>query len=263
MLQQHLQKSQGHPCPEVRFVLTHSRGGVSGGTLASGLNFLEESQKDPTLRRLVSEPYGLVGAGVRGPDGRDQRGVRWDGALGGWTGPFVMAGVNSQVVRRSNALMGHAYGKEFRYSEVVGFSSGPAGWLQAAGLSAATVGFFAVASSRVGRALLRPLLPKPGAGPSVATRERGSFSVKLFGLAEAGNADSVVAVGEVRGKSDPGYSETAKMLGESALCLWRKDAGAVSHGGVLTPAAALGMPLLARLQEAGMTFEVRSLQAKS
>jgi len=62
----------------------------------------------------------------------------------------------------------------------------------------------------------------------------------------------------VRGTSDPGYGETAKMLSEVALCLSRDEAlGSRSRGtgGVLTPAAAMGLRLVDRLRAVGMTFE--------
>ena len=46
------------------------------------------------------------------------------------------------------------------------------------------------------------------------------------------------------------------MLGESALCLALEGSGLDSPGGVLTPASAMGRPLLDRLRQAGMVFEV-------
>jgi short subunit dehydrogenase-like uncharacterized protein len=60
----------------------------------------------------------------------------------------------------------------------------------------------------------------------------------------------------VKGTSDPGYGETAKMLGESALCLAQDGAKLDARFGVLTPASAMGMHLVERLRAAGMTFEV-------
>jgi saccharopine dehydrogenase (NAD+, L-glutamate forming) len=60
---------------------------------------------------------------------------------------------------------------------------------------------------------------------------------------------------EVRG-GDPGYTETAKMLAESALCLAFDDNPPT--GGQVTTAAAMGHRLLDRLLGAGMTFRVVS-----
>jgi short subunit dehydrogenase-like uncharacterized protein len=50
------------------------------------------------------------------------------------------------------------------------------------------------------------------------------------------------------------------MLGESAVCLALDPLG--SPGGFLTPAAAMGDPLLARLQQkAGVTAEIETERA--
>ena len=53
---------------------------------------------------------------------------------------------------------------------------------------------------------------------------------------------------------DPGYDETAKMLAESAMCLALDDNPSTS--GQVTTAQAMGDHLLARLQKAGLRFEV-------
>ena len=62
-------------------------------------------------------------------------------------------------------------------------------------------------------------------------------------------------VTEVAG-GDPGYGETSKMLAESALCLAFDSLP--KHGGVLTPAQAMGDKLLARLQAKDISFSVIS-----
>ncbi len=53
---------------------------------------------------------------------------------------------------------------------------------------------------------------------------------------------------------DPGYDETARMLGEAALALAVDDLPTTS--GQVTTATAMGDALLARLQKSGMQFEV-------
>jgi short subunit dehydrogenase-like uncharacterized protein len=60
-------------------------------------------------------------------------------------------------------------------------------------------------------------------------------------------------VTEVAG-GDPGYGETAKMLGESALCLAHDDLA--QRGGQLTTAVAMGQKLIDRLRAAGIEFRV-------
>ena len=49
---------------------------------------------------------------------------------------------------------------------------------------------------------------------------------------------------------DPGYTETAKMLAESAMCLAFDELPSVA--GQSTTAVAMGRPLLTRLQNAGI-----------
>jgi short subunit dehydrogenase-like uncharacterized protein len=48
------------------------------------------------------------------------------------------------------------------------------------------------------------------------------------------------------------------MMGESALCLALDGDRLPKRAGVLTPATALGLPLVDRLRAAGMTFDVNS-----
>ena len=62
--------------------------------------------------------------------------------------------------------------------------------------------------------------------------------------------------GLVVGEQDPGYGETAKMLGESACCLALEGAELETEGGILTPASSMGARLIERLRDAGMTFSV-------
>ena len=60
-------------------------------------------------------------------------------------------------------------------------------------------------------------------------------------------------------QGDPGYKATAVLLGESALALaLDRDRLSDLHG-VLTPAAAMGDALLARLPAAGVTLETEPL----
>ena len=47
----------------------------------------------------------------RGPDGHDGFGIHSVHPVGMWGAPFIMAPVNTRVVRRSNAVLGHQYGE--------------------------------------------------------------------------------------------------------------------------------------------------------
>ena len=82
------------------------RGAFSGGTFASMLNAVEEAKRDLQARKALGNPYGLNPRGeTSGPDGSDQSSVKWDADVDSWTAPFVMAAINTRVVRRSNAVM--------------------------------------------------------------------------------------------------------------------------------------------------------------
>jgi len=183
--------------------------------------------------------------------------VHYDADLGRWTGPFLMAATNARIVRRTNALLGYAYGREFRYSEASSFGTGPGGWLSAAAVAAGTLAFTAAAAVPPTRWLLgKTVLPGPGEGPSRETRESGSFALRFVGSG-GGSARARVS-GTVKGTQDPGYGATSRMLGEAAACL-ALDAEVPAAGGVLTPAACMGMRLVDRLRAAGMTFEASEL----
>jgi len=230
------------------------KGGISGGTIASMLAMLEEAGRDPRQRRLMGDPYALIPDRDkdRGPDRGDQVTPKFEPLIGAWTGPFVMAAINTRVVRRTNAITGYPYGKDFRYREAMVFGKGPKGAAAAAGFSASVAAFVTIGSTGPGRSILKPLLPAPGQGPSKAQRDAGFFRVRIVGQSESGGR----AVARVEGKSDPGYGETAKMLGESALCLALDGDRLEPRHGVLTPASAMGNRLIERLRAAGMTFAI-------
>jgi short subunit dehydrogenase-like uncharacterized protein len=240
----------GDKLAEVKFFAGKSRGGFSGGTIASMMHIVDEAKRDPSLRRLLADPYALnPRLSPRGPDGADTMGVAFDEGLREWTGPFVMAAVNTRVVRRSNALLGFPYGEDFRYSERTACGGGPKGFARATALTAGLGAFFAAMTWPPSRSLIAKKLPAQGEGPSREARERGFFRVHLLTTLRSGRR----LRGLVAGTKDPGYGETAKMLGESALCLARDEAPEV-RGGLWTPASCMGMALVERLRSAGMTF---------
>jgi short subunit dehydrogenase-like uncharacterized protein len=237
------------------YVVEVAKGGFSGGTVASMLNLLDEARADRSRRRLLVDPYALSPDRAAEPslgDERDQAGVRFDRFVARWTAPFFMAAVNTRVVRRSNALLGHAYGRAFRYAEVMGFRAGPGGAFKATVAAAAQGALMAALLSPPLRKAVERRLPKPGEGPDEATRRAGFLRVRIVGEAEDGRRLSV----RVEGKGDPGYQLTALMLAESALCLALDEGALPKVSGVLTPATAMGRVLVNRLVRAGMTFAV-------
>jgi short subunit dehydrogenase-like uncharacterized protein len=260
MLQEYMREHHGGHCSRVRFHVTRMRGGFSGGTVASLLQAVDESMADPNVRRVLGNPHALDPEPRRGtPEERDQLGVSYSRELGRWTAPFVMASVNTRVVRRSNALLGYPWGKDFLYSEVSSFAPGVKGMVTAAGMSVGLGAFMVATTVPVVRRLLeKRVLPAPGEGPSAEERERGHFEVRLVGEGQSTKTGRPVRLeATVAAKGDPGYAATARMLAESALCLAFDELPA--QGGVLTPASCMGLELVERLRRAGMTFEVREL----
>jgi short subunit dehydrogenase-like uncharacterized protein len=257
LLQETMRERHGTHCPRVRLYVTRMRGGASGGTVASMLQAVDEAAADRTVRRVLGNPHALDPEPRRGtPEERDQVGVRYSEELRQWTGPFVMASVNTRVVRRSNALLGYPWGQDFLYSEVSCLGPGVKGMLSAASLSAG-LGAFLVAAGvpPVRRLLEQRVLPAPGEGPSAEQRERGLFEMRLIGEGESRKTGRPVRLEvKVAAKGDPGYAATSRMLAESALCLAQDELPA--EGGVLTPASSMGPRLIERLRRAGMKFEV-------
>lgn len=234
-------------------------GTASGGTAATMLAIVEEATRDSKVRRLLGNPHGLDPTVPRGrnrdPFEIDPKGVHFDRDIDRWTAPFVMAMINTRIVRRSNALLG--YGDAFRYREVMSLPKGPKGFVAATAVAAGMAGFAIGAALPPTRALLaRYVLPKAGEGPSKEARDRGHFTLRFVAEGTEEGGRSFRATATVKGTSDPGYGETAKMLGESAMCLAHDGASLEKRYGVLTPASAMGMHLVTRLRAAGMTFDV-------
>ncbi len=255
LLEDAMRERHGSVCREVKLFAGESKGAMSGGTIASMFNLVDEARRDRAVRRVLADPYALNPEGERnGPDGPDPMGVRFDKDLRMWVGPFLMAAINSRVVRRSNALSGYAYGRDFRYSEEMSFGRGAKGMLMATAFAGGLAGFMLAANLRATRALLERKLPKPGEGPSREKREAGYFVTRLIGRGDDAQGRPVLLRVKVQGQRDPGYGETARMLGESAACLALDELD--SSGGILTPATAMGMQLVQRLRDIGMRFAV-------
>lgn len=253
---QEMQRRTGGPCAHVQLRVESFMGGASGGTIASMVNMLDEAERDPSIMQAMNEPYSLNPKGDQtGPDAAEGMAPRFDPDFGQWTAPFVMAGINTKVVRRSNALLDYAYGRGFRYDEAMLMGAGVAGFAKASGVAAGSAAMMGGMAIGAIRRLVSGRLPAPGTGPSPEQREKGFFDLRLRGVAADGSGE-VVHV-RVKGDRDPGYGSTSKMLGESALCLARDELSV--GGGFWTPASAMGAPLQERLQaHAGVTFEVES-----
>ncbi|MBW2510323.1 MAG: saccharopine dehydrogenase NADP-binding domain-containing protein [Deltaproteobacteria bacterium] len=252
MVQEAFKQRHGSFASEVKMAAVDMRGAFSGGTIASMMNIVDEMKTNPGLRKILGNPYALNPKGVRGPDKGDQTGARFDKDLGMWTAPFIMAAINTRVVRRSHALMGLPWGSDFRYSEVMGTGKGPKGLSRALSVAAGMIAFMGSIALPFTRPFVEKKLPSPGEGPSAEARAKGRFKTLLLAL---GNGRELRGV--VSDNRDPGYGSTAVMLSESALCLALDGAELDAPGGILTPATAMGARLIERLRRAGLTLEVQ------
>ena len=253
-LEQQARERFGQPCTSVRLRIKNMRGAASGGTVASMMNIVQESVKDPAVRKLMANPFALCPGGsspVRQPNVSF---AEYDADARSWLAPFVMAGINTRIVHRSNALNGSAYGNNFRYDEAMMTGPGFKGRALAVAIASGLGGFLAAAALPPTRYLLeRFVVPKPGEGPSPEAQEKGGYDFRFYGRTESGQAMVV----KLTGDRDPGYGSTGKILGEAVVCLALETPKADVPGGFWTPSTAMGERLRLRLVEhAGLTFEV-------
>ena len=252
-LQQAALQRFGAPLSRVRGRVKVLQGGPSGGTIASGLASFEAMGRDPLLARAMADPFALT-PGFRGPAQPDGEGATYDAAATSWTGPFVMAPINTKNLHRTNALRGHPWGRDFEYDERMLTGDGPRGERRARALARNSRIQNALLGFGPARALLRRfVLPKPGEGPGPREREAGRYELLFSGETAAGQT----LAARVTGDRDPGYGSTSKIVTECALCLLEDIDRGRTAGGVWTAGAAMGLTLLQRLREqAGLTFEL-------
>ena len=233
----------------IKMRVTGAKGTYSGGTYASMQNIIKEASKDREVRNSLTNPYGLNPKGQQGGlDKRDLRSVKYDKKIKSWISPFLMAGINTRIVRRSNALSNFSYGKKFQYDEAVMTGKGVKGRLNGIILSIPLIFLAAKPGSFINK-IFNIISPKPGQGPNKKERENGYFSFRFF-VFDLEGSESIF---KVTGDKDPGYGSTSKMLAESAVCL-AKDKLDDKYG-ILTPSYAMGNNILNRLiSKAGLTF---------
>jgi len=235
MLQKHCTEKFGSPAPRVKGRVRAMQGGFSGGTAASLKATMAAAAKDPAIIGYLTNPFSLAG-GFEGPAQPPANQPEFDEVLGSWATNFIMAPINTKNVHRTNALLGHAFGKELVYDEMMLTGPGDAGQQAAE---------FVAKTPMIGTAND----PKPGEGPTKEERDNGFYDVLFVGEYPDGKR----AFYAVKGDRDPGYGSTSKMIAETALCLAETE----GEGGVTTPGAALGEKLVARLQaNAGLSFAV-------
>jgi short subunit dehydrogenase-like uncharacterized protein len=233
-LQDIVKAEAGTPAPRIKGRVRKMQGTFSGGTAASMKATMAAAAKDFSVVGLLKNPFALT-PGFEGPSQPMGLIPEYDKATGMWAAPFIMAPINTKNVHRTNALLGHLYGEDFKYDEMLFTTIGDAGRAMAEGI-----------------AKMNPMSdskgPKPGEGPSKEERDNGFYEIVF--IAEGPDGKTRKAV--VKGDRDPGYGSTSKMIAEAAMLLAETKA----DGGFWTPGAIMGRPLIERLVEhAGLTFE--------
>ncbi len=223
----------GAPAPRIKGRVRKMQGTFSGGTAASMKATMAAAAKDFSVVGLLKNPFALT-PGFEGPSQPMGLIPEYDKATGMWAAPFIMAPINTKNVHRTNALLRHAYGEDFKYDEMLYTTIGDAGKAMAE-----AIGKMNPMSDSKG--------PKPGEGPSKDERDNGFYEIVF--IAEGPDGKTRKAV--VKGDRDPGYGSTSKMIAEAAMLLAETKA----EGGFWTPGAIMGRPLIERLVEhAGLTF---------
>ncbi|AKN16634.1 saccharopine dehydrogenase family protein [Mycobacterium haemophilum] len=247
------------------FVVRAVAGGLSGGTIASLLEVLHTVSSDPDMRRQFADPYTLSTDRGAEPELGPQPDLPWRRGrqiapelAGLWTAGFMMAPTNTRIVRRSNALLGWAYGRRFRYSESMSLGSStvaPVASAIVSGVGNVMSGLGSRYFRLLPRGLVERVVPKPGTGPSAATRERGFYRIETYTTTTTGAR----YVARMAQDGDPGYQATSVLLGECGLALAFDRDKLTGLRGVLTPAAAMGDALLARFPAAGVSLQTERL----
>ena len=234
MLQKEAVARNGSPAPRVKGRVRAMQGTFSGGTAASLTATVKAAASNPAIIKVLNSPFGLT-PGFEGPDQPSGLLPRYEDELGKWAAPFIMATINTKNVHRTNMLRGFPYGRDFRYDEMMLTSPGDAG---------------KAAADAVMNLLKNPFgakPPKPGEGPSPEERENGFYDVLFVGEWPDGRRMHY----GVKGRYDPGYGSTSRMLAETGMALLASDA----PGGIGTPGSILGEALVERLRaHAELTF---------
>lgn len=237
-LQQAVIAQNGQPLSRVKGRVRKMKGTFSGGTAASFAQTMARAAKEPEVIARLKDPFSLV-PDFEGPKQPSGSKPVYEDDLGSWSAPFIMASINTKNVHRSNALLGHRYGEDFVYDEMLLTGPGEQGE--------------AIANHVAKDRSMADNPPKPGEGPSKEEREAGHFDVMFTGEDASGKRHTAIVTGD----KDPGYGCTSKMIAESALCLVQDVDREDTPGGVWTSAPAMGEPLIKRLaRDAGMTFSM-------
>ena len=251
-IQNEIKKINNNYAKSIKMRVAGIRGGISGGTYSSINNLLKEAYRDNSIFKVLNNPYGLNPKDkMEGLDKKDLRKIIFDKESNSWIYPFIMAGINTKIVRRSNALSNFIYGKDFRYEEAMIAGKGISGFWKAI-LAVFPLAMIGLNPNSFLKKIVDSFMPKPGEGPGIEKRKNGFYNLRFYITLN----NNRTAFAKVIGDSDPGYGSTSKMLAESALCLAFDNLS--DNYGVITPSSGMGDKLLNRLKDnAGLSFELK------
>jgi short subunit dehydrogenase-like uncharacterized protein len=232
-----LQLPEGVPLTVEGQVLVGAQ--FSGGTFFSALTGFSRARQTIAAAR-AREKHETKPSGRRAR--LKLRPIHRDPGTKKWVAPLPT--IDGFVIRRSAEAVDR-YGPDFTYSHGMVAKHLITPIAMGAGIGLA----FVAAQIRPLRNAMSRVVP-PGEGPSEEMRAKSWFKVRFVG---EGGGKKVVT--EVSG-GDPGYTETSKMLAESALALALDDIP--DRAGQLSPIAAIGDALLERLPAAGIGLRVVS-----
>ena len=250
-IQNEIKKTYKNYANFIKMRVAGIRGGISGGTYGSINNLLKEAYSNKKIFRVLNNPYGLNPKNkMEGMDKKDLRKIIFDKESNSWIYPFIMAGINTKIVRRSHALTNFQYGKDFRYEEAMMSGKGISGLLKAI-LAVFPLAMIGLNPNSFLKKIVNSYMPKPGEGPGLEKRKNGFYNLRFYVTID----ERRKAFAKVVGDNDPGYGSTSKMLAESALCLAFDKLP--ENYGVVTPSIAMGKQLLERLRNnAGLNFQI-------
>jgi len=238
LLQETAKEKFGAPFARVKGRVVGMSGSASGGSVASFKATMAAAKEKPEMFGVLVDPFALTEdfAGPEQPGGDKKI---FEEEYDRYAAPFVMATINTKNVHRSNFLLGHAYGEDFVYDEMLLLPKRKEGEGKSEGKEKGSAD------------MAFDMSLKPGEGPTKEERESGFYEIWYSGTNADGNFLRVV----VKGDRDAGYGSTAKIVSEAAIYLVKNE----GKGGCQTPAPAMGTPLVKRLvAHAGVTFDIES-----
>ena len=232
----------GKPAPRIRGRVRAMAGTFSGGTAASLGATMKAAARNPAIIAKLTNPFALT-PGFTGASQPSGMIPTYEKDLDKWAAPFVMAPINTKNVHRTNFLAGLPYGEDFKYDEMMLTTAGEAGKKMAE------------AATQMMKNPFGAKPPKPGEGPSKEERENGFYDVLFVADMEGDGPEGEQVRFGVKGKYDPGYGSTCRMLSETGIALLSCD----KPGGIGTPGYFLGEALVKRLEEhAELSFAIEN-----